>query len=426
MVDFDTLRRMWRCHFLRLVSFYHHVEYIPPQDMSDLWKQLETTHSLYEYDGQPPFPSKQTPDSANQYIDSSASAFLQYKDKYHSKMLDTNRIQSYYQYLLLIVLVMLVLGHSIRLKNKTYFGMVLLIVLFFIYGCNRKQKIKPIEKHTPSKILFYKDPPENDISYLQSYLPSHFECTKDKNQCNFILSTKFTWGVPGLEPHQSFLTEYGKQPKKVFIFWITDSNDIFEVPPNVYFFRTSLYRRWRNPTEDVLPFVFEPFEKDDFYILAHTSKPIIGFCGGSWPNRKKTLKQFRVDDRFQTLYVEHEHFSAGTREMYKENIQHSHFTICDRGNGNFTMRMWHVLSLGRVPVLVEEDMVFPFYKEIDWDKICVRAQNPQELVEKTLTFYHTYPMEQVQTLCWETYQKYFTQERYLDKVFSTVLSNRYS
>lgn len=417
--DFDTLRRMWRCHCLRLVSFYHHVHYVPPQDMSDLWKQMETTHSLYPYDGQPVFPSQQTPDNVDKYLESSSSAFLRYKDKYRRKKMKTNRLQSWFRQFLFLLMMLLVMMRFLRRKNKIYFGMVLLFVVVFLYSCSRHQKTS-IKKPT-TKLLFYTDPPKNDISYLISYLPPHFESTKNKHQCDFILSTKFTWGIPGFEPHQSFLTEYGKQPKKVLVFWITDSNDIFEVPPNVYFFRTSLFRRWRNPTEDVLPFVFDPFEDKDFHIFAPTSKPIIGFCGGSWPIRKKTLAMFRKDNRFQTNYVEHEHFSAGTRDMYKKNIQHSHFTICDRGNGNFTMRMWHVLSLGRIPILVEDDMIFPFYDEIDWNKICIRAQNPQELAEKTFTFYHTYKMEQVQALCWETYQQYFSRTRYLDKVFSKAL-----
>ena len=277
---------------------------------------------------------------------------------------------------------------------------------------------------TDRRVLLYKDTPDNDVSYIVDHLPSRFEFTDDMEKCDMILSTKFVWGVPGLEPHQSFLTEYGKQRKKVIVFWITDSNDVFEVPPNVYFFRTSLHRRWRNPTEDILPFVFQPFQEQEFRTLARTARPIIGFCGGVWPNRKPTLDQFRNDDRFETLYVEHEHFSAGTREMYQENILGSHFTICDRGNGNFTMRFWHVLSLGRVPILVEDDMVWPFAREIDWDDLCVRAQDPLDLAEKTMTFYHTHSMENIQKKCLETYQLYFTQERYLDKVLSTILEKQ--
>lgn len=415
--DFDTLRRMWRCHSLRIASFYH-LQYENPKDMSDLWKKMEKLHSICEYHGKPSFPRKKTPDEANQYIEKSASAFLHYKENHQKQVVPLIAIRKWVMHMTMILFILLAFGYTLQVKKSTYFWVVFFIVFMLLY-----YKTPRKEKKYDKLIYFYKDTPENDVSYIEQHLPSNFEYTNDIKKCDFILSTKFTWGVPGFEPHQSFLTEYGKQPKKVIIFWITDSNDVFEVPPNVYFFRTSLYRRWRNPTEDVLPFVFEPFGKRDFRILPTKPKPIIGFCGGVWPNRKKTLHQFQTDSRFKTLYIKHQHFSAGTREMYKENIQKSHFTICDRGNGNFTMRMWHVLSLGRVPILVEEDMIFPFYKEIDWDQICVRAQNPKELAEKTILFYNTHNMEQVQKSCFEIYQKYFTQEHYLDKIFSTILGS---
>lgn len=416
--DFDALRRMWRCHSLRIASFYK-LEYKPPHDMPDLWKNMRKTHSMFSYPGKPPFPTTDTPEDAERYIDACARAFLRYKDQTRQYGIVSSSSSTMWSWcpglLLLVVVVGCVMLHQKR--TTTYIVVFFLMVVAVVAMMIRRKKKKTIDH----KVILYKDTPDKDISYLVKHLPPRFQFTTNIKKCDFILSTKFVWGVSGFEPHQTFLTEYGKQPKKVLIFWVTDCNDIFEVPPNVYFFRTSLHRRWRNPTEDVLPFVFEPFEEGQgFRMLASTAQPIIGFCGGVWPNRKPTLDIFRKDDRFQTLYIEHGHFAAGTREMYVENIQNSHFTICDRGAGNFSMRLWHVLSLGRVPILVEDDMVWPFIPEIDWDKICIRAQDPLDLAEKTLTFYHTYPPEKVQRLCLETYQRYFTQKNYLDKVLSAI------
>lgn len=422
--DFDTLRRMWRCHVLRIASFYK-IDYDPPKDMPELWKYMEKTHSHFSYSEKPSFPITKTPEEAEQYIDACARTFLRYKDKIKTYIITKPSSQPPPQvsHLLgaVVMVVALVWGCVLWYKKKKQMCMVMafFIILFIVVvysKSNNRQKTDPNRK-----ILLYKDTPDNDVSYIVDHLPQKFGFTDDIDKCDLILSTKFKWGIPGFEPHQTFLTEYGKQPKKVIVFWITDDNDVFEVPSNVYFFRTSLYRRWRNPTEDILPFIFEPFEAQEFRTLAHTIKPIIGFCGGVWPNRKPTLDKFRDDNRFDTLYVEHGHFAAGTREMYQKNIMDSHFTICDRGAGNFTMRFWHVLSLGRVPILVEDDMVWPFVREIDWDNICVRAQDFLDLAEKTLVFYHTHTMENVQKKCLETYQLYFNQQRYLDKVLSVII-----
>lgn len=418
--DFDTLRRMWRCHALRISSFYK-MDYEPPKDMQELWKHMEKIHSHFSYSGKPPFPIEKTPDEAEQYINACARMFLHYKDitKTSTPILleKSHRQLPPSMYLLVVVMVAFVSGYVLWYNKRQ--KMCMMVALFILLFIVVYFKIFT-QKKTERKVLLYKDTPDKDVSYIVDHLPQKFGLTDDIDKCDIILSTKFVWGVPSFEPHQTFLIEYGKQPKKVIVFWITDNNDVFEVPPNVYFFRTSLYRRWRNPTEDILPFVFEPFEGQEFRSLARTTKPIIGFCGAAWPSRKPTLDKFRNDDRFKSLYVEHGHFSAGTREMYQENIMNSHFTICDRGAGNFTMRFWHVLSLGRIPILVEDDMVWPFVHEIDWDNLCVRAQDLLDLAEKTLTFYHTHDMENVQKRCLETYQIYFTQERYLDKVLSTI------
>jgi len=419
--DFDALRRMWRCYSLRIASFYK-LDYEPPKDMPDLWKKMAKTHSQFSYPGKPPFPTSDTPEDADRYIDQCARAFLSYKDETKKDVVVPVKT-SWYRLLLLVVIVLAWVCLMWHHKKMTLIVAVFLIVVIIVLVV---RAIVPMKKQqtttTPGrKILIYKDTSDKEISYITDHLPLRTQFTDNMDECDLILSTKFVWGVPGFEPHQTFLTEYGKQPKKVLVFWITDNNDVFEVPPNVYFFRTSLYRRWRNPTEDVLPFVFEPFEEKDFRTLARTAKPIIGFCGAAWPSRKPTLDRFRNDPRFQTLYVEHGHFAAGTREMYMENILNSHFTICDRGAGNFTMRFWHVLSLGRVPILVEDDMVWPFVREIDWDTICVRTQDPLDLLEKTLAFYHTHPPEEVQQLCRETYQRHFSQKNYLDKVLSTIM-----
>lgn len=424
--DFDTLRRMWRCHALRMASFYK-MTYEPPKDMPELWKHMEKTHSQFSYHEKPPFPIEQTPDKAEQYIVECARSFLRYKDKTKNKKpigttTTTQRHPWGKHHLLVVVMVVSLVWACVlwyKKKRKMCMGIALFMVFLVVAYAKMKNQPKP-----ERKILLYKDTPDKDdvdVAYIEDHLPSKFGFTDDVEKCDIILSTKFVWGVPGFEPHQTFLHEYGKQPKKVVVFWITDNNDAFEVPSNVYFFRTSLYRRWRNPTEDILPFVFEPFEGQEFHVLPHTPQPVIGFCGAVWPNRKPTLDKFRNDDRFQTLYIEHAHFSAGTREMYQKNILDSHFTICDRGAGNFTMRFWHVLSLGRVPILVEDDMVWPFNHEIEWDNLCVRAQDLVDLAEKTLTFYHTHNMENVQRQCLQTYQLYFTQERYLDKVLTTIV-----
>ena len=67
---------------------------------------------------------------------------------------------------------------------------------------------------------------------------------------------------------------------------------------------------------------------------------------------------------------------------FKNNILQSHFTVSNRGAGNCSMRLYQVLSLGRIPILLDSYMVFPLEDEINWDQYLIRAKTEKELVAK--------------------------------------------
>ena len=105
---------------------------------------------------------------------------------------------------------------------------------------------------------------------------------------------------------------------------------------------------------------------------------------------------------------------------YEENLARCHFTMCNRGAGNFTMRFYQALSIGKIPILVDTDMVFPFENEIPWDEICVRSTNEDDLITKTIQFYHSRDIEQTQKLCYDMYHKFFDREYYFTRIIKEV------
>ena len=54
------------------------------------------------------------------------------------------------------------------------------------------------------------------------------------------------------------------------------------------------------------------------------------------------------------------------RREFLENLLQADYALCLRGKGNFSFRLYEVLSLGRVPLLLNTDCVLPFEDEIDW------------------------------------------------------------
>ena len=85
----------------------------------------------------------------------------------------------------------------------------------------------------------------------------------------------------------------------------------------------------------------------------------------------------------------------------------SHFNICNRGNGNFSMRFYQTLSCGRIPVLLNTDMVLPFSDEIDWESLIVLANTESELVVKLLYYWNNQDIVQMQVKCKDIYSRYF-------------------
>jgi hypothetical protein len=143
-----------------------------------------------------------------------------------------------------------------------------------------------------------------------------------------------------------------------------------------------------------------------------------------------TLNAFEMDNRFNTNYILRHQFWAGNPHHptivsdFESNMKTSHFNICNRGKGNFSMRFYQTLSAGRIPILLNTDMELPFMDEIDWNKIIVFADTEQALVEKTWIFWNTRNISDAQTKCKEIYETYFSGTRYFDRVFSDAIAEK--
>jgi hypothetical protein len=143
-----------------------------------------------------------------------------------------------------------------------------------------------------------------------------------------------------------------------------------------------------------------------------------------------TLNAFEMDNRFNTNYILRHQFWAGNPHHptivsdFESNMKESHFNICNRGKGNFSMRFYQTLSAGRIPILLNTDMELPFMDEIDWNKIIVFADTEHALVEKTWIFWNTRNISDAQTKCKEIYETYFSGTRFLDRVFSDAIAEK--
>jgi hypothetical protein len=81
-----------------------------------------------------------------------------------------------------------------------------------------------------------------------------------------------------------------------------------------------------------------------------------------------------------TNFIYRKHYRAGattpserqkTTQEYFKNIKNSDYVLCVRGAGNFSVRLYETLMMGRIPVFVDTDCLLPLENSIAWKEHCV-------------------------------------------------------
>ena len=92
--------------------------------------------------------------------------------------------------------------------------------------------------------------------------------------------------------------------------------------------------------------------------------------------RAQVLKHFEKQPGISTNYILRKRYRAGETQdkssqhpaklEFVNNILDSDYTVCMRGGGNFSVRFYETLCLGRIPIFIDTDSLLPFQDEIDY------------------------------------------------------------
>lgn len=216
---------------------------------------------------------------------------------------------------------------------------------------------------------------------------------------------------------KTWIEECRKLGKKVLIWNAGDYGVKIPFFENGMVFRESGSRSRFLPDEFVMPvFIADPLQ--EFYqtkspfIKNYRPEPEIGFCGqavlskrkaaaelgrivfhnlksklgfspyqtrdllSSTYLRAKILKDFQNSDHVKSRFILRDQYRAGvvenknqhptTREFY-ENMKNSAYAVCVRGKGNFSVRFYEALAMGRIPVLFDTGSVLPLENHVNWN-----------------------------------------------------------
>lgn len=232
---------------------------------------------------------------------------------------------------------------------------------------------------------------------------------------------------------RSFVEEAQKLNKIVWIYSGGDIGKSIQLDVNV--FRLGGFDSKLSDKTTVLPsFVQDPyglFLKKPFITIPKTEMPLLGFVGHANGTFKGLLHEFSVYmyllkerflknnyfdaqpfypsgyKRFQILkriqksqnivanFILRKNYTGGsqnkgeikdaTLEFY-ENLYQNPYVFCLRGLGNFSVRFYEALIMGRIPVVVETDMRLPLHTMIAWKEHCVFVK--EATFEKDLIRFH--------------------------------------
>ena len=158
--------------------------------------------------------------------------------------------------------------------------------------------------------------------------------------------------------------------------------------------------------------------KYDLYLTRVKNTPLYP----SYLKRKFYLSLIERSKLVDTRFTLRNSFALGTmggndesRLDFIHNIISSDYTFCLRGGGNYSLRFYETLCLGRIPLFINTDCVLPFEDEINWQDVClwVEEKDIDSLDTIILDHYSSFTNDQFkerQIYCREIWKKYLSKE----------------
>ncbi len=165
--------------------------------------------------------------------------------------------------------------------------------------------------------------------------------------------------------------KYRNVQKKILIFIIHDFEFKYPRFKNIILLRTSVRASELQANELLMPYIWETLQHP-LPPMAASSLPKIGFCGLLSKHRKKLIEVFSQSHEVSCDFILRKKFWGGAPNHetvisdFYQNMRDNQYILANRGAGNYSMRFYQVLAAGRIPVVVDTDMVLPFADQINW------------------------------------------------------------
>ena len=280
-----------------------------------------------------------------------------------------------------------------------------------------------------------------DLHFTQNkYLSDIYVIVEDANSADiFISPLEYTYALKFYNREVIDIHNKAKSLKKNL--WVYSGGDFgFSLKDKtIYNFRLSGFHSKLNERTIIMPsFINDPYKahlNSSFKTLDKVDSPKIGFVGHANTGAKKYFKEllsyiksnvkrilFKEKKDYQSFYpssikrasylnalskskelksnfILRKSYRAGVRtakekllttnEFYN-NLYTNPYTFCLRGAGNFSVRFYETLAVGRIPILINTDCRLPLSGVIDWNQhsLIIDESEDDRMVEKIIEFHN--------------------------------------
>ena len=315
-----------------------------------------------------------------------------------------------------------------------------------------------------------------DLHYYEqahSSVFQHYCLVEDPNEADAFIFPLNYFSIPqkGYQTQYDSLYELARSNnRKLMVYTGGDYGKTFN-DKVIITWRNAGFKSLNDLQTIVIPaFIGDPLEQDDLVFQPHAyqEQPALSFTGFANPSileqlritvstlkanwnrwlkkdnsdtqsvynaagkRFSYLKELESNPSIQTDFIYRKKYRAGatTQEQRKastleffKNLNDAPYTFCLRGAGNFSVRFYESLALGKIPVLIDTDVQLPLEELIEWDQHICRVAPHENVVEQLLEFHKSHTpssFEALQISNRSLYENYLSRHAYFGKLINSL------
>ncbi len=278
---------------------------------------------------------------------------------------------------------------------------------------------KPKKKLVDFLFPFYNKEQEESVNLKEKYgaYSDYYELEDSINEADFCLlpfPLNYYYQNHCKQQALQFIKESKKAGKEVVAFTSGDYG-VPALDPDIIILRQSGYQSQRLKKQFAMPAFFndpvDRFFSGNFQVREKNEKPLVGFCGQGassklryagvfganlfrnlkfhlrlsasepqvlYPStlrRNRALSVFERSPLTDTDFIIRQRYRAGaltekqrlsTAIEFYNNIRDTDYVLSIRGGGNFSVRIYETLAMGRIPIFINTDCILPYDHLIDW------------------------------------------------------------